>query len=72
MVSARASTRSTFGRSFRAFRSSLDISSSRYTLPDGASLIRPTRAVGRIRHLCRHPAIQVIPRNHALDRAPGE
>ncbi|EAV1507015.1 hypothetical protein EVL32_08010 [Salmonella enterica] len=68
MVSANASTRSTFGSSFRAFRSSLDISSSRYTLPDGASLIRPTRAVGRIRHL----AIQVIPRNHARDRAPGE
>ncbi|EAA4491578.1 hypothetical protein EI265_10475 [Salmonella enterica] len=67
MVSANASTRLTFGRSFRAFRSSLDISSSRYTLPDGASL-----AVGRIRHLCRHPAIQVIPRNHAQDRAPGE
>ncbi|TGB80108.1 hypothetical protein C9E90_12455 [Salmonella enterica subsp. enterica serovar Enteritidis] len=42
MVSANASTRSTFGSSFRAFRSSLDISSSRYTLPDGASLIRPT------------------------------
>ncbi|MBK1472556.1 hypothetical protein EGH67_24725 [Klebsiella aerogenes] len=25
-------------------------------VPDGAVLIRPTRRVGRIRHLCRHPA----------------
>ncbi|TKU09912.1 hypothetical protein FDW86_08020 [Citrobacter sp. wls828] len=72
MVSASANTRSTFGSSFSAFRSSLDISSSLYALPDGAALIRPTRLVGRIRHLCRHLAIQVIPRNHALVRAPGE
>ncbi|EAX8475163.1 hypothetical protein AH421_21625 [Salmonella enterica] len=72
MVSANASTRSTFGSSFNALRSSWDISSSLFALPDGAALIRPTRAVGRIRHLCRHPAIQVIPRNHARDRVPGE
>ncbi|EIW9477374.1 hypothetical protein FYL58_08335 [Klebsiella aerogenes] len=65
-------TRSTLGRSFSAFRSSLDIDSSLCALPDGASLIRPTRMVGLIRHSCRYPAIQVIPRNHALDRAPGE
>ncbi|AVH82107.1 hypothetical protein AL515_23295 [Citrobacter sp. FDAARGOS_156] len=72
MVSASANTRSTFGSSFSVFRSSWDISSSLCALPDGASLIRPTVCVGRIRHLCRHPAIHVIPRNHALDRAPGE
>ncbi|TKV10313.1 hypothetical protein FDX19_11125 [Citrobacter sp. wls619] len=65
-------TRSTFGSAFRPFRSSLDISSSLYALPDGASLIRPTVYVGRIKHLCRHPAMRVIPRNHARDRAPGE
>ncbi|QFS69445.1 hypothetical protein GBC03_04075 [Citrobacter telavivensis] len=30
----------------------------RLAMPDGASLIRPTdnAFVGRIRHLCRHPA----------------
>ncbi|TKU58612.1 hypothetical protein FDX05_12120 [Citrobacter sp. wls715] len=72
MVSARANTRSTFGSSFSVFRSSWDISSSLCALPDGASLIRPTQTVGRIRHVWRHPAIHVIPRNHALDRAPGE
>ncbi|AYY74284.1 hypothetical protein FD428_04595 [Citrobacter sp. TBCP-5362] len=65
-------TRSTFGNSFRAFRSSTDISSSLFALPDGATLIRPTVYVGRIRHLCRHPAMHVIPRNPGRDRAPGE
>ncbi|EBA5553868.1 hypothetical protein DR42_001925 [Salmonella enterica subsp. enterica] len=66
--------RSTFGSSFNALRSSWDISSSLFALPDGLRLsgLQNDMAVGRIRHLCRHPAIQVIPRNHARDRAPGE
>ncbi|APV72414.1 hypothetical protein EF989_24140 [Salmonella enterica] len=63
MVSANASTRSTFGSSFNALRSSWDISSSLFALPDGVCLSGLHR---------RHPAIQVIPRNHARDRAPGE
>ncbi|TBR64330.1 hypothetical protein CRG92_09060 [Escherichia sp. E2586] len=50
--------RSTFGSSFRVFRSSLGISSSLFALPDATltRLIRPTRpgsTVGRIRRLRR-------------------
>ncbi|TLV21298.1 hypothetical protein FE839_06630 [Klebsiella indica] len=72
MVSASCKTRSTFGNSLSTFRSSTDISSSLFALPDGATLIRPTVYVGRIRYLCRHPAMHVIPRNPGPGRAPGE
>ncbi|RNL75179.1 hypothetical protein D7I40_11645 [Citrobacter sp. MH181794] len=66
MVCANAITRSTFGSSFNALRSSLDISSSLFALPDGATLIRPTKSVDPISQF------HIIPRNHAQDRAPGE
>ncbi|ASG53628.1 hypothetical protein DUQ00_09950 [Salmonella bongori] len=66
MVSASASTRSTFGRSFRALRESLAIDSSLFVLPDGATLIRPTFMPGRM------TPSGVIPRNPARDQAPGE
>ncbi|RSB15973.1 hypothetical protein EGK65_15150 [Citrobacter farmeri] len=40
----------------------------RLTTPDGASLIRPTDSVfvGRIRHLCRHPAKLIKVRARAV------
>ncbi|ASO09347.1 hypothetical protein LFZ92_05060 [Salmonella enterica subsp. salamae serovar 57:z29:z42] len=68
--------RSTFGRLFNTLRSSWDINSSLFALPDGAALIRPTKrhdmTPGRIKHLCRHPTMRVTPRNPSQDRAPGE
>ncbi|NBJ29308.1 hypothetical protein FJV48_09740 [Citrobacter freundii] len=59
-------TRSTFGSSFNALRSSLDISSSLFALPDGAALVRPTDSADPISQF------HIIPRNHGRDRAPGE
>ncbi|QCW57459.1 hypothetical protein FGF61_03075 [Citrobacter freundii] len=59
-------TRSTFGSSFNALRSSLDISSSLFALPDGAALIRSADSVDPISQF------HIIPRNPRQDRAPGE
>ncbi|ATX99072.1 hypothetical protein GFB57_09705 [Citrobacter sp. S39] len=59
-------TRSTFGSSFNALRSSLDISSSLFALPDGAALIRSADSADPINQF------HIIPRNPGQDRAPGE
>ncbi|EFA4791239.1 hypothetical protein E2Q89_20955 [Escherichia coli] len=63
LVSASARMRSTFGSSFRAFRSSLDIDSSLFALPD-ATLTRSYQAY--------KTRLMVNPTNRAPDRAPGE